>query len=208
MSVAPLRFLPYGERALLVEFVDTDAVAGYAAALRAWCVPGIVDIVPAARTVLVVFDEAAIARAEMQPMLEAVKTLAVDAPTGAVVVIDVQYDGDDLAAVAEHCALEVADVIRRHGAATYRSAFFGFAPGFAYLTGLDPALVVPRLATPRPRVRAGAVAIAAEYCGVYPRDMPGGWHIVGHTHAPLWNLAREQPALLAPGTAVRFRALR
>ncbi len=208
MSVAPLRFLPYGERALLVELVDTDAVTGYAAALRASCVPGIVDIVPAARTVLVVFDETVIARTEIQRRLEAVDWRSVDAPAGAVVVIDVQYDGDDLAAVAEHCALEVADVIRRHSAATYRSAFCGFAPGFAYLTGLDPALVVPRLATPRPRVRAGAVAIAAEYCGVYPRDMPGGWQVVGHTGAPLWNLAREHPALLAPGTVVRFRALR
>ena len=208
MSLGPLRFLPYGERALLVELIDTDAVAGYAAALRASCVPAIVEIVPAARTVLVVFDETATTQSEMQRRLEAIDSLPVDAPPGGVVVIDVQYDGDDLAAVAEHCALEIADVIRRHSAAIYRSAFCGFAPGFAYLTGLDPVLVVPRLATPRPRVRAGSVAIAAKYCGVYPRDMPGGWRIVGHTDAPLWDLAREQPALLAPGTVVRFRALR
>ena len=92
----------------------------------------------------------------------------------------------------------------RHSDATYRAAFCGFAPGFAYLTGLDPALQLPRRATPRTRVPAGSVAIAAGYSAVYPTTSPGGWHLVGHTDAVLFDADRDPPALIAPGTTVHF----
>jgi 5-oxoprolinase (ATP-hydrolysing) subunit B len=200
-----MELLPYGDRALLVELDDAAAVSGYAAALFASTPAGVVDIVPAARTVLVVCDPRTLALDELARILRAVVPVEQSDPSAPVVTVDVRYDGEDLLAVAEHCGLEPNEVVRRHSAVRYRSAFCGFAPGFAYLTGLDPSLVVPRLATPRPRVRSGSVAIAAEYCGVYPGDMPGGWRILGHSDVVLWDITRPAPALLVPGTVVRFR---
>jgi KipI family sensor histidine kinase inhibitor len=102
--------------------------------------------------------------------------------------------------------LGVDDLIRRHSAMRYRVAFCGFAPGFAYLSGLDPALHVPRLAEPRTAVPAGSVAIAGEFTAVYPRRSPGGWRLLGTSQAQLWQLDRDPPSLLTPGTAVRFVA--
>jgi KipI family sensor histidine kinase inhibitor len=118
--------------------------------------------------------------------------------------VAVTYDGDDLDEVARLSGLAVEEVVRRHGAATYRVAFTGFAPGFAYLVGGDAALVVPRRDTPRTRVPRGSVALAGEFTGIYPQEGPGGWQLIGRTAAPLWDLDREPPALLAPGTRVRF----
>jgi len=100
--------------------------------------------------------------------------------------------------------LSVAEVIVRHSTVVYTAAFFGFAPGFSYLAGLDSRLHLPRRATPRPRIQAGSVAIAADFTSVYPTDSPGGWHLLGHTDAVLWDVARSEPALLAPGCRVRF----
>jgi KipI family sensor histidine kinase inhibitor len=95
-------------------------------------------------------------------------------------------------------------VAARHQAVTFVSAFCGFAPGFAYLSGLDAA--VSRLATPRTRVPAGSVALAGTWCGVYPTTSPGGWRIIGSTDARLWDVDRDPPALLVPGTRLRFVA--
>jgi KipI family sensor histidine kinase inhibitor len=216
--------LPYGDRAVLVELDEADAVAiaGYAARVRRSGIPGIVDVVPAARTVLVVVDPEVTTPAGVGAQLAGLRAddpdtddpdpddpddLGGAAPAGRTVTIDVRYDGPDLADVARHSGLSVAEVIRRHGAPTYRSAFCGFAPGFAYLTGLDPALQLPRRPTPRTRVPRGSVAIAAEYCGIYPQEMPGGWHLLGRTDAVLFDLALAVPALLVAGTAVRFRPI-
>jgi KipI family sensor histidine kinase inhibitor len=116
----------------------------------------------------------------------------------------VRYDGEDLPEVARMCGLTEREVAVRHLEATYLVAFCGFAPGFAYLTGGDPVLRVPRRADPRTRVPAGAVGLADEFTGVYPRPMPGGWQLIGRTDAVLWDLGREPPALLLPGTRVRF----
>jgi KipI family sensor histidine kinase inhibitor len=117
--------------------------------------------------------------------------------------VPVIYDGPDLEAVAEAWRCDVSEVAGRHQATAFVSAFCGFAPGFAYLSGLE--VEVPRLATPRTRVPAGAVAVAGTWCGVYPTDSPGGWRIIGHTDAVLWDPRSVQPALLPPGTRVRFR---
>lgn len=208
-----VRILPYGDRALLVECGDAQEVARYDAALRAQRPDGIIDIVPAAQTVLVVVDPQALGVRALNGLLTRLQLspVAAAAPGGTVdttvVTIDVRYDGLDLGAVASLCGLSERDLIRLHAGALYRSAFCGFAPGFAYLTGLDPRLAVPRLASPRPRVPAGSVAIAAGYTGIYPRDMPGGWNLLGRTDAVLWDLTRSEPALLSPGTLVRFRAI-
>ena len=161
-------------------------------------------MVPAAATVLVVARAAAdvAALAEWLPTVEAVDLDAVDAP---LVELDVVYDGDDLDDVAAATGLGVDDVVGIHSGATYRCEFCGFAPGFAYLAGLDPALVLSRRATPRTRVPAGAVAIANEYTAVYPSPSPGGWQLLGRTSAPLWDPTRPEPALIHPGVGVRFR---
>lgn len=207
------RTLPYGDRAVLVELDDTDAAMAAAARLRGAGLAGLVDLVPGARTVLVVLDPS---RTTVRAVRHAIDDALVDLTSAATdeagpadtttVVLDVVYDGEDLTWLAEHAGCPPEEVVRRHAAATYRVAFCGFAPGFAYCTGLDPSLHVPRLATPRPRVPAGSVAVAAGWCGVYPREMPGGWRLLGRTDAPLWDLARAEPALLVPGTVVRFRA--
>lgn len=198
------RLLPSGARAWLVE-IPSDDVVGFAVAVQQAGDPDIVDVVPAARSVLVeLADGAALERVGewLRTVTPAART---DEPgRQPVVEIPVRYDGDDLDAVAAACGLSAGEVVERHHAATYRCAFCGFAPGFAYLTGLDPALHLPRLATPRTRVGAGSVAIAAEYAAVYPSESPGGWHLIGHTDAVLWDATRQQPALVRPGTVVRF----
>jgi KipI family sensor histidine kinase inhibitor len=118
--------------------------------------------------------------------------------------IPVRYDGPDLDDVAALAGCRRDELIALHTGALYTAAFIGFAPGFAYLTGGDDRLVVPRRAAPRSAVPAGSVALAAGYCGIYPRESPGGWQLIGTTDAELWNTARAEPALLAPGTRVRF----
>jgi 5-oxoprolinase (ATP-hydrolysing) subunit B len=188
-----------GDRALLVE---VDDPAGVARTLREAPPTGVVEVVPAAATVLVVHtpdtdvDRLAAALAEVAPTPARADDREVEIP--------VRYDGADLVDVAEACGTTVAEVVRRHAGAAYTVAFCGFAPGFAYLRGLDPSLVVPRLATPRVRVPAGSVAIADTWSAVYPRESPGGWRLLGRTDAALWDLGRPSPALLAPGTRVRF----
>jgi len=110
--------------------------------------------------------------------------------------------------VARLCGLSTDEVIQRHAAGDYRSAFCGFAPGFSYLIGGDPILHVPRLAEPRPAVPAGSVAIGGPFTAVYPGASPGGWRLLGRTDARMWDLDRAAPALAPPGTAVRFAPVR
>ncbi|MFE4517661.1 allophanate hydrolase subunit 1 [Kitasatospora sp. NPDC056783] len=202
--------LRYGSRALLVEVRDLDEAARLHTALRRDPLPGVLELVPAARTVLLRYDPRTTGPDRLTTALRAVDlrtaaTAATAAPSGSgSVEIPVRYDGADLAEVAELCGLTVTQVIARHCAATYRVAFCGFAPGFAYLTGTDPALRLPRRAVPRTRVPAGAVAVADEFTGVYPRESPGGWHLLGTTGTSLWNPQADPPTPLTPGTAVRF----
>jgi KipI family sensor histidine kinase inhibitor len=125
---------------------------------------------------------------------------------GEPLVIDVVYDGVDLDEVAELSGLTTAQVIDAHTANPWNVGFCGFAPGFAYLVGGDPRLAVPRRSEPRPAVPAGAVGLAGEFTGIYPRRSPGGWQLIGHTDAALWDIDRPAPALLTPGTRVQFRA--
>ncbi|MCB0955599.1 MAG: allophanate hydrolase subunit 1 [Ilumatobacter sp.] len=194
-----MRLLPYGPRAVLAEFDRLEQVVAAASAWRAAGWPAVEDIVPAARTVLVVHDGSL-----DTDLLDVPADGAVPAP-GPLVTVDVTYDGEDLPSVASATGRSVEDVIALHSGADYTVAFCGFMPGFAYMTGLPEVLHLPRRATPRERVPAGAVAIAAEYAGVYPRESPGGWHLLGRTDAVLWDDGREPPALLPPGTRVRFR---
>lgn len=133
---------------------------------------------------------------------------AANPPVGNLVTLEVHYDGADLAALAAELNLSTAALIQRHAEPTYEVGFCGFAPGFAYLTGLDPLLQLPRKASPRPQVPTGSVAIADSYTAVYPQASPGGWHLLGRTSATLFDLDRTDPALLQPGTQVRFVPVR
>ena len=196
--------LPYGDRALLVEVPDLPAVAAVRAALESRPLPGQVDVVPAARTVLVVLDRtpsetdvAALRRIPLEPPARPPGERVVDLP--------VVFDGPDLAEVAELTGRSVAALVEALATTELTVAFGGFAPGFAYLTGLPPELHVPRRATPRTRVPAGAVGLAGPFAGAYPRASPGGWQLVGRTDAVLFDVDREPPALLGPGVRVRFR---
>jgi KipI family sensor histidine kinase inhibitor len=164
------------------------------------------DIVPAATTVLLDgVAEPSVWRGVLT--LEAVRAAAErgdDGETSPPVVLEVRYDGADLDAVASAWDCSRAEVAERHAASTFVVAFCGFAPGFAYCTSDPPLPTVSRLPTPRSRVPAGSVGLAAEYCGIYPRAVPGGWQLIGTTQAVLFDPRRDRPALLTPATRVRF----
>ncbi|MCW0212185.1 MAG: allophanate hydrolase subunit 1 [Pseudonocardia sp.] len=197
--------LPYGDAGLLLEVADTAEVVVLADACRAADLPGVLDVVPAARTVLLVLvpgtDLGSVRRAVAG--LEVRTGPAGAAPAGSVE-IPVVYDGEDIAEVARLTGLSEPEVVAAHTGRPWRVAFGGFAPGFAYLTGGDPRLAVARRAEARTSVPAGSVGLAGEFSGVYPRSSPGGWQLIGRTDAVLWDLARDPPALLTPGAEVRF----
>ncbi|MBS2938722.1 allophanate hydrolase subunit 1 [Nocardioides sp. J2M5] len=197
--------LPYGDRAVLVELGSTEAAVDYAVALRDRDTLLVDEVVPAARTVLVVAAEGT-ALADLRALLADVApasagAAATDQP---VVEVAVTYDGEDLADVARLTGLSEREVVAAHTGQEWRVAFGGFAPGFGYLIGEDERLHVPRRGESRTRVPAGAVGLAGEYSGIYPRSSPGGWQLIGRTDVTLWDLDRDPPALLAPGTRVRF----
>lgn len=200
--------LDYGDQALLLQCDTTQNVLAWADALRAAALPGVVDIVPASRTVLVKLDGPQYQGATRQRIRKLRVTLDADAGSehGEEILIDVVYDGPDLAEVAGHTGLSTAQVINAHTSVPWRVGFAGFAPGFAYLIGGDARLRVPRRAEPRTAVPAGSVALAGEFTSIYPCESPGGWQIIGHTDAVLWDIHRPDPALLAQGMWVRFRA--
>ncbi|GLX52319.1 allophanate hydrolase [Streptomyces hygroscopicus subsp. hygroscopicus] len=199
-----MRALPVGEDALLVEVASAEEAQALHAALlrrRAEGALTVREIVPAARSVLLdgLSDPAR--------WMSELTASAGDLPSPrarALVELPVRYDGPDLAAVAAHWQVPEREVVRVHTGTEFTVAFCGFAPGFGYLTGLPARYDVPRRATPRTAVPAGAVALAGPYTGVYPRASPGGWQLIGTTDAVLWDHTREPAALLSPGTRVRF----
>lgn len=183
------------------ELIDTE----YPAALRAEIVrralPGVDDVVPGARTVLVRWRPGPAPDLAWATSWRPVESAG---QTGREVEIRVRYDGPDLDAVAARAGLEPDEVVALHTSAVYSVAFTGFAPGFGYLTGLPDRLRVPRRSSPRTRVPTGAVGLAGEFTGVYPRPSPGGWQLIGQTDQTLWDAGADPPALLAPGDRVRF----
>lgn len=210
-----VRVLDCGPAALLVEFAGTDARA--AAAVHAWLARAradlpraVTDLVPGARTVLVCFDPAASTPPALRTWATDLGTTEGDtaaaAPEAEPLLIEVDYDGEDLAAAAEALEMTPAELVAAHTATLWRCDFTGFAPGFGYLRGAGWERDVPRLATPRTRVPAGAVGLAGPYTGVYPRATAGGWRLIGRASAVLWDDRADPPALIRPGRAVRFVA--
>jgi KipI family sensor histidine kinase inhibitor len=213
-----MRLLAFGDAAVLVEFDAPDAVLPFIAALHSRP-PGVLDVVPAERTVLVRFDPRQARLAAIARWLRGVNVQPTARLGGPVVEIGVHYDGEDLAEVARLTGLTEREVIAAHTGSEWVVAFSGFAPGFGYLRPAGhlraaghlwadkERLDVPRRDESRVRVPAGAVALAAGYSGVYPRSSPGGWQLIGRTPAVLWDVDREPPALLRPGVRVRFHDL-
>ena len=195
-----------GDRAILVDCDDLDAVVALHVALAGTRPDGIVDIVPAARTVLVTFDPEVVAADRVAGWIRTTPP----APRGTIaddeqLTIDVEYAGEDLAEVAALVGLSEREVVDVHTASVWRVAFVGFAPGFGYLVTDSSALAVPRRSSPRTSVPAGSVGLAGEFTGIYPRSSPGGWQLIGRTGTTVWDEAAAEPALLSPGRVVRFR---
>jgi KipI family sensor histidine kinase inhibitor len=197
-----MRLLPYGDRAVLVELPDLDSTLRLAAAVDAADLPGVVDVVPAERTVLVTTSGDP---AELGRVLVALPDGKLPGgSTDGVIEVAVTYDGPDLAHVASLTGLDPAQVVAAHTGRPWVAAFCGFLPGFTYLVGGDERLRVPRRDDPRPRVPVGSVGLAEGYSGVYPRSTPGGWQLIGRTDALLWDPDADPPTRLRPGATVRF----
>lgn len=202
-----MRVLAYGDRGLLVEVAGLDEVLGLHAALLANPPDGVVDLVPAMRTLLVRVDPQVTSLARLHRTIAGMTPRPAGERRHGRVQIPVRYDGDDLEEVGERTGLGVGGVVDAHTSQAWTVAFMGFAPGFGYLVGEDDRLRVARRAEPRTRVPAGAVGLADNFSGVYPRESPGGWQLIGRTDETMWDLDRDPPALLSPGTEVRFVAV-
>ncbi len=207
MTVIRPPFRRSGHRALLLEPESTEEVHRVWRALRADPAPGVEDVVAGSRTVLLVLrSEEDRCAAELR-LLAGVSPLAESGPAR-VVAVPVAYDGPDLEEVAELAGMHTDEVVRVHAGAVYTVSFLGFSPGFAYLAGVDPALHLPRLATPRRSVPSGAVALAAGMTAVYPQATPGGWRIIGRSSTRMFDPSKPYaPSLLLPGDRVRFVAV-
>lgn len=223
-----------GDRALLVIPPVRALVADLVAALRDRP-PGVVDVLPAAETVLITLKSPADAESVRRRLSELLERLDAEArvaagasrlpgwlpgredlPEDAVggngfradpLVVPVRYDGEDLSSVADLLGLSVDDVIAQHTGTVWRCAFVGFAPGFGYLESPDGRLMVPRRTQSRTAIPPGAVALAGGYSAVYPRRSPGGWQLIGTTDLPMWDVDRDPPALIRAATRVRFTAV-
>ncbi|MBA8817637.1 KipI family sensor histidine kinase inhibitor [Microbacterium halimionae] len=203
-----IRVLPFGAAALLAEVDTLPQVLDLHAALAASRPAGVVDLVPAARTVLVRIDPQRLTLAAARTWITEAETDAAPIRLDSAPVIELQvaYDGPDLAGTASALGVSVDALVSAHQAAHWVVAFTGFAPGFGYLVSDEWHFDVPRLDSPRTRVPPGAVGLAGDFTGAYPRATPGGWRLIGTTEAVLFNPDAASPVLLTPGSRVRFVA--
>jgi KipI family sensor histidine kinase inhibitor len=201
-----VELLPSGSRGLLVQLADLDEVLALYAALLGSPLPGVVEVVPAASTILLV-TEPGTAPEEVGRLVRQVTPARGGREEGELVELPVVYDGEDLDDLGQLLGCDPDEVVRRHTASTWTVAFCGFSPGFGYLTCDDGEWDVPRRSSPRTRVPPGSVALAGRFSGVYPRESPGGWQLLGRTDVAVFDLDREPAALLRPATRVRFVAV-
>jgi len=199
-----MRVLPSGTTALLVELDDLDEVLGLYSALEDDRPDGVVDIVPAARTLLVVTDPAVTSLSSVADAIRGATPRTDRSSAGALLEIPVSYDGEDLSEAARLLECDEQELVRRHTAEHWTVAFCGFVPGFGYLTSTRWQVEVPRRSSPRTKVPPGSVALAGEFSGVYPRESPGGWQLIGRTDLTMFDPSRDPAALLRPGTRVQF----
>lgn len=209
----PTGYRIVSRRAVLFEFADLESVVTAQAAVSAHPVPGQVELVAAARTLLLEVDAAE----KLAPAIKDIMAREVvlrEAAEGKLVTVEAVYDGEDIADVARIAGLTEDPsaardaVIKAHTEIEWTAAFGGFAPGFAYMTSPDERLAMPRLDSPRTKVPAGSVALADGFSAVYPKASPGGWRLIGRTKARLWDVTKDTPALIQPGDRVQFKAVR
>ena len=199
-----MRVLRCADAGLLVELDDLEAVLAMYAAVADSLPNGVTDVVPATRTLLFRLDPDRADPAEIERLIRSVEPGQHRQRDGGLLRVPVVYDGADLADVAQLTGLTEREVVREHTAREWTVAFGGFAPGFGYLTGGSPRLEVPRRSESRTKVPAGAVGLAGAFSGIYPRQSPGGWQLIGRTDLETWRVERTPPALLRPGVRVRF----
>ncbi len=198
-----MKVLRAGAAALLVEVADLRSVLALAAALRAEPIEGVLEAVPAARTVLLLCDP------DLAPLDAVAESVRRVRPSDhrpwldEVVEIPVSYEGPDIEEVLNLTGMNRRELLDWHSGAVWHVAFSGFAPGFGYLVTDEPR-AIPRKDTPRTAVPAGSVGLAGEFSGIYPRASPGGWQLIGRTELTLLDVAADPPALLRPGIEVRF----
>lgn len=196
-----------GEGSLLVETGDAAAAHALRANLLKQGIPGLRELVPGQRSLLLSFDPLKMDHDKLMQRVHELATMPPMLPNQRRHEIGVRYDGEDLVCLAQELNITPEELVRRHAAPVYRVAFLGFAPGFPYLTGLDPTLQATRRSKPRLRVPSGSVAIAGEFTGIYPCATPGGWRLIGRTDAVLFDATCDSPALLTPGDEVHFRII-
>jgi inhibitor of KinA len=208
------RIVPAGDAAVLVtvsEAIDPHAL-GQVLALRAALIErglnGLRPPVPAYGSLLCPIDPGALVMADLESVIREIEpSITPTVPVGQLVEVPVQYDGPDLARVAEHSGLDPARVIEAHASSDYLVYAIGFAPGFTYCGQLPNELATPRLPSPRAVVPAGSVGIAGRQTGIYAVESPGGWNLVGRTEFTLFDPAGDPPIRIKVGDRVRFRPL-
>lgn len=218
-----MRIEPLGDSGLLVRVVERfeteeslDAVLRAAQQLEGAKIPGVIELVPAYTTIGIFLDPARIGAFDevrtnieraLQPGLEPARPRAGGERN---IEVPVCYESEfapDLDEIARHTGLSRDEIILRHSTATYRVSCVGFTPGFPYLSGLPPELAMPRRASPRKEIPAGAVAIGGTQTGIYPRKSPGGWNIIGRAPLRLFDVERDPPALFQAGDRIRLRRI-
>ena len=200
-----MRFLSVNTDSFLIELASLEETIALYSQLNHAQLQGIVDLVPAAKTILVFFNDI---ETRFEVLVSTIQNMDIGqslARDSQQVIIPIQYDGEDLTQVADLQGLSVADVILKHRQSHWDVAFIGFAPGFAYLSSPDqPFSDIPRLTVPRKKIPSGSLGLAGKYSGIYPKDSPGGWQLIGTTQEKMWDLQRQNPALLLPGMTVHF----
>lgn len=203
-----MRILAAGFAASLVEVECLDQMLSLYQGLQEARVRGrgqaITELIPAARTVLVEFDPDDISAAEVERLIRSVSLDTSRPSVSDVLTIHATYDGPDLTFVCDQLGMSLPQFIAWHTGVEWTVAFTGFAPGFGYLTSKAHTVSIPRLPTPRVQTPAGSIAMADSFTGIYPRESPGGWRIIGRTDEPLFDLDREPAVSLLPGRRVHF----
>lgn len=210
-----IKFLTAGDSAIVMEFGDTiekeinARIAAVVESLKKKNIDGILDILPTYRSILINYDPVKISYGEMVDTLKGLSKTNSGKQSDEVRLIEIPtiYGGEygpDIDFVAEHANLSKDEVIKIHSGTDYLVYMMGFIPGFTYLGGLDERIATPRLKSPRLKIEAGSVGIAANQTGMYPLESPGGWQLIGRTPLKLFDDTKEPPVFIQAGDYIRY----
>ena len=213
--MADLRFVPAGDKAFVIELGDgispeiNRSVHNLLLSIEKQGIPGILDMVPTYRSILINYDPLTLPPNELEERVRELTQDLDETPPAAsrVVELPTSYGGEhgsDLGYVAEHNGLTEEEVIALHSGTDYLVYMMGFTPGFTYLGGMSEKIATPRLQTPRTAIPAGSVGIAERQTGVYPIESPGGWQLIGRTPVRLFDPSKQPPVIAEPGDYIRF----